>query len=81
MLEITLTPKQYGELLSRLKSVKDAVADLQTALNDIDYMNDLLEGKLLKSVGANEWAERLDVALSDLVEDINAQTGEEFTVR
>jgi hypothetical protein len=80
MQELTLSPKQYGELVSRLKSVKDAVAELQTALNDIDYMNDLLEGKLLKSFGANEWAASLDVALGDLVEDINNQTGEEFTV-
>jgi hypothetical protein len=80
MLELTLTPKQYTKILKDLKSVESAVTELRAALYEIDYTNDLLGGELLKSFGAHEWAESLGVALSDLVEDINAQTGEEFTV-
>jgi hypothetical protein len=80
MQELTLSPKQYGELLNRLKSVKNAVAELQTALYGVKQLNNELSCPLLKSFGANEWAASLDVALGDLVEDINNQTGEEFTV-
>jgi hypothetical protein len=79
MADLELTREQVNELENRLDAVKSAIADLQTALYGIERMDDELLGDLLNGFGAAEWAESLDTALYDLVEDLNAQTGEEFT--
>jgi hypothetical protein len=42
-------------------------------------MDSELKGKLFNAFGINEWRESLDIALGELVEDINEQTGVEFT--
>jgi hypothetical protein len=76
---IMLNDAQYNELDNRLDAVKAALADLQTALGGLDYMDSQLSGKLFNAFGVNEWRESLDIALGELVDDINEQTGVEFT--
>lgn len=74
-----LTAEQYNELDNRLDSIKQAIGELQSALYGLDSMDGDLDGKLLKAFGVDTFAATLDDALYDLVEDINANTEEEFS--
>jgi hypothetical protein len=75
----TLTLEQQNELDNRLDSIKSAIADLQSALWGLDNMDVELSGALLNSFGAGEFADKLDDALLELVDDLSENTGIEFT--
>ena len=75
----TLTLEQQNELDNRLDSIKSAIADLQSALWGLDNMDVELSGALLNSFSAGEFADSLDDALLELVDDLSANTGIEFT--
>lgn len=61
------TLETINEVENRLDAIKDAVADLQTALSGLDNM------AITNAFGLEEWAINLDTLVLDLQADLEEQ--------